>query len=249
MATIFKREEKADILFEKILQNSEACRRLTETFYSELNIDPDILEGYLPPEKFARALFSAYKNRDITELLMAICQNSMFDLLRNSFLAPFRFNEDGNDNPVLLTDEEGRLLKSDIKVAEKDYLRFKKVFEKKPKRKMYLAYGYRKRHSFDEKTMDVVECKMGEHIGILLVYELPDSVLKGETEAEAYAAVWDILLKLQKELPRSFVFYGQDSLEDEGTKYDELGVFLPIHKFAEKLEKRIERVDKIVYED
>lgn len=192
MATIFKREEKADILFEKILQNPEACRRLTETFYSELNIDPDILEGYLPPEKFARALFSAYKNRDITELLMAICQNSMFDLLRNSFLAPFRF---------------------------------------------------------DEKTMDVVECKMGEHIGILLVYELPDSVLKGETEAEAYAAVWDILLKLQKELPRSFVFYGQDSLEDEGTKYDELGVFLPIHKFAEKLEKRIERVDKIVYED
>lgn len=192
MATIFKREEKADILFEKILQNPEACRRLTETFYSELNIDPDILEGYLPPEKFARALFSAYKNRDITELLMAICQNSMFDLLRNSFLAPFRF---------------------------------------------------------DEKTMDVVECKMGEHIGILLVYELPDSVLKGETEAEAYAAVWDILLKLQKELPRSFVFYGQDPLEDKGTKYDELGVFLPIHKFAEKLEKRIERVDKIVYED
>ena len=192
MATIFKREEKADILFEKILQNPEACRRLTETFYSELNIDPDILEGYLPPEKFARALFSAYKNRDITELLMAICQNSMFDLLRNLFLAPFRF---------------------------------------------------------DEKTMDVVECKMGEHIGILLVYELPDSVLKGETEAEAYAAVWDILLKLQKELPRSFVFYGQDSLEDKGTKYDELGVFLPIHKFAEKLEKRIERVDKIVYED
>lgn len=192
MATIFKREEKADILFEKILQNPEACRRLTETFYSELNIDPDILEGYLPPEKFARALFSAYKNRDITELLMAICQNSMFDLLRNSFLAPFRF---------------------------------------------------------DEKTMDVVECKMGEHIGILLVYELPDSVLKGKTEAEAYAAVWDILLKLQKELPRSFVFYGQDSLEDKGTKYDELGVFLPIHKFAEKLEKRIERVDKIVYED
>ena len=123
------------------------------------------------------------------------------------------------------------------------------MFEKKPKRKMYLAYGYRKRHSFDEKTMDVVECKMGVHIGILLVYELPDSVLKGETEAEAYAAVWDILLKLQKELPRSFVFYGQDSLEDKGTKYDELGVFLPIHKFAEKLEKRIERVDKIVYED
>lgn len=41
---------------------------------------------------------------------------------------------------------------------------------------MYLAYGYRKRHAYDEATMEVEEYKMGEHIGVLLVYELPDSV-------------------------------------------------------------------------
>ena len=92
---------------------------------------------------------------------------------------------------------------------------------------MYLAYGYRKRHSYDADTMDVMEYKMGEHIGLLLVYELPDTVKQQRTEAQAYAAVWDIMMKLQKDLPRSFVYYGQDSLEDEGQRFDELGVFLP----------------------
>lgn len=90
---------------------------------------------------------------------------------------------------------------------------------------MYLAYGYRKRHSYDADTMDVMEYKMGEHIGLLLVYELPDTVKQQRTEAQAYAAVWDIMMKLQKDLPRSFVYYGQDSLEDEGQRFDELGVF------------------------
>ena len=89
-STLFPREEKAELLFEKILKDPEACRRLTETFYESMDADTDIECGYLPPEKFAYALLDAYKNRDLTALLMAICQNSMFDLLRNSFLAPFR---------------------------------------------------------------------------------------------------------------------------------------------------------------
>ena len=106
-STLFPREEKAELLFEKILKDPEACRRLTETFYESMDADTDIECGYLPPEKFAYALLDAYKNRDLTALLMAICQNSMFDLLRNSFLAPFRFNADGQENPVFLTDEKG----------------------------------------------------------------------------------------------------------------------------------------------
>ena len=144
----------------------------------------------------------------------------MFDLLRNSFLAPFRFNADGQVNPYLLTDEDGNLIQTkEIHVSEKDYNRFKKVFRKEKGVKMYLAYGYRKRHSYDADTMDVMEYKMGEHIGLLLVYELP----------------------------RSFVYYGQDSLEDEGQRFDELGVFLPIHRFSERLEKSIDTADKIVH--
>ena len=84
-STLFPREEKAELLFEKILKDPEACRRLTETFYESMDADTDIECGYLPPEKFAYALLDAYKNRDLTALLMAICQNSMFDLLRKFF--------------------------------------------------------------------------------------------------------------------------------------------------------------------
>ena len=111
---------------------------------------------------------------------------------------------------------------------------------------MYLAYGYRKRHDYDEATMEVEEYKMGEHIGVLLVYELPNSVKEKETEAQAYAAVWDIMMAIQKKLPRAFVYYGQDSVEDGGKRYDGLGVFLPIHKFADRLEKMIGIADEIV---
>ena len=111
---------------------------------------------------------------------------------------------------------------------------------------MYLAYGYRKRHSYNKDTMEVEEYKMGDHIGVLLVYELPDSVKLKETEAQAYAAVWDIMMKLQRKLPRSFVYYGQDNVEDGGKRYDGLGVFLPIHKFADRLGRMIKAADEIV---
>mgnify|MGYP000500210976 CR=1 FL=1 len=51
---------------------------------------------------------------------------------------------------------------------------------------------------------------------------------------------------IQKKLPRAFVYYGQDSVEDGGKRYDGLGVFLPIHKFADRLEKMIGIADEIV---
>nr|WP_294678116.1 DUF4866 domain-containing protein [uncultured Blautia sp.] len=251
MNTIFPREEKPELLFEEIRKDPEACRRLTETFYESVNAGLDIDGGYLPPDKFAAALLNSYENRDLTAFLMALCENSMFDLLRNAFLIPFRFNADGQANPVLLTDEDGNLLRKNgtdfgIRVSEKDYNRFCKVFRKKEGVKMYLAYGYRKRHSYNKDTMEVEEYKMGDHIGVLLVYELPDSVKLKETEAQAYAAVWDIMMKLQRKLPRSFVYYGQDNVEDGGKRYDGLGVFLPIHKFADRLGRMIKAADEIV---
>ena len=38
---------------------------------------------------------------------MAICENTIFDLLRNSYLIPYRFNADGIENPVILQSEVG----------------------------------------------------------------------------------------------------------------------------------------------
>ena len=248
MATIFPREEKAEMLFDKILENPEACRRLKSTFYDAIDSGDEFMTENLPAKQFTSALFDAYENKDLTAFLMAVCQNSMFDLLRNAFLVPFKFNADGQMNPYFLTDEDGNLLEDlPVRVKEKEYEKFCKVYQKRDKVKMYLAHGYRKRHSYDLDTMEAQEYKMGEHNGVLLIYELPDTVKEKKTEAEAYAAVWDIMMKLQKDLPRSFVYYGQDSLEDEGQRFDELGVFLPIHRFSERLEKSIDTADKIVH--
>ena len=77
--------------------------------------------------------------------------------------------------------------------------------------------------------------------------ELPDTVKQKVTEAEAYSTVWDIQMKLQHALPRSVVYYGQDTLKDGGTRYDELGVFLPLEHFADRLERHVETATKIVY--
>ena len=247
MATIFPREQKAKMLFEKIKENPQACERLMETFYDALGVGDDYEGNGLSAEQFATALFRSYEEKDLTAFLMAICQNSMFDLLRNSFLAPFRFNANGQTNPYILTDEDGKLI-PDIKfhVSDKNYEQFFKVFQKSEQVKMYLAYGFRKRYCYDRDTMEAQEIRMGEHIGVLLVYEMPDTVKMQETEAQAYAIIWDILMDLQKSLPRSVVYYGQDSMENKGNRYDALGVFLPMYHFRKALEKNIDIANKIV---
>lgn len=97
--------------FEKIKENPQACERLMETFYDALGVGDDYEGNGLSAEQFATALFRSYEEKDLTAFLMAICQNSMFDLLRNSFLAPFRFNANGQTNPYILTDEDGKLIR------------------------------------------------------------------------------------------------------------------------------------------
>lgn len=83
--------------------------------------------------------------------------------------------------------------------------------------------------------------------GVLLIRDLPDTVKLKETEAEAYAAVWDIMITLEKELPMAYVFYGQDTLVEHNKKCDELGIFLPNSHFLKHLEKHIEKAEAIIY--
>ena len=66
-----------------------------------------------------------------------------------------------------------------------------------------------------------------KNTGILIIRELPDTVTANKTEAEAYSAVWDLMIELEKNLPMAFVFYGQDSLVENNKRYDEIGIFLP----------------------
>ena len=77
---------------------------------------------------------------------------------------------------------------------------------------------------------------------------MPDTIKQQESEAEAYYAIWDIMIELEKNLPMAIVFYGQDSLIEENTRYDELGIFLPNSHFLKNLEKHVEKAEAIIYE-
>ena len=51
MATIFPREEKAEMLFDKILENPEACRRLKSTFYDAIDSGDEFMTENLPAKQ------------------------------------------------------------------------------------------------------------------------------------------------------------------------------------------------------
>ena len=83
--------------------------------------------------------------------------------------------------------------------------------------------------------------------GILLIRELPDTVRMKETEAEAYSAVWDLMLELEKNLPMAYIFYGQDSFVEHNEHFDELGIFLPNSIFLRNLEHHVKKAEAIIY--
>ena len=178
MATIFPREEKAEMLFDKILANPEACRRLKRTFYDAIDSGDEFVTENLPAKQFTAALFDAYENKDLTAFLMAVCQNSMFDLLRNAFLIPFKFNADGHTNPIFLTDEEGKLLESKKReVTAREYEKFHETYRQHqcaPRSKLYLADGYDIVRSYTE-GMQIQEKKENKKRGVMALYALPDT--------------------------------------------------------------------------
>ena len=96
--------------------------------------------------------------------------------------------------------------------------------------------------------MHVIHRVLEKHTGILIIRELPDSVKKKETEAEVYAALWNLMIQLENELPMSFVFYGQDSLAENRQRFDEVGIFLPNSVFLRELEKHIAKAEAIIHE-
>ena len=97
----------------------------------------------------------------------------------------FRFVLMLTDIPILIFNGWIGNLLNDCKkaVPDKMYHKFQKVYAQNDDVKMYLAEGYRKRHCYDEVTMEVKDYRMGEQLGVLLVYELPDTIKMKETES------------------------------------------------------------------
>ena len=79
--------------------------------------------------------------------------------------------------------------------------------------------------------MEVKDYRMGEQLGVLLVYELPDTIKMKETEAQSYVAVMDLVMQLQEELPKSIVYYGQERLEEKASILMNLEFFFHLHIF------------------
>ena len=200
--TIFsKRRKLQKHIFKKILENNDACERLRELFYEEFanSGDRDLSE-----KQFVKALFDAYQNRDLSAFLMGICGNSMFDLLRNAFLIPMRFNDKGVTNPVRLTDAEGELIKQtsvNKQISQKQYKMFQQILDQAddiPDYEICLAYGFRERHDYRNKN-EINTMKIGEHIGILLLFKLPKEVKEMIEDNEVYSIVWDFMMRLEEQ--------------------------------------------------
>ena len=131
---------------------------------------------------------------------------------------------------------------------KKEYTSFQKIYHAlESDRNIFLARAYRYSHDYGPNHMNIEQKILEITTGILLIRELPDTVKLKETEAEAYAAVWDIMIALEKELPMAYVFYGQDTLVEHNKRYDEIGIFLPNSHFLKHLEKHIEKAEAIIY--
>ena len=241
MPTIFPREEKAETLFDKIAKDPRACKRLMDAFYEGVACDDDsgVEEERVLVDKqvFTNALFTAYKNKDLSAFLMAVCGNSMFDLLRNAFLIPLRFNDKGKENPILLSDDSGNIIEKHIHIPESKRHMFKKLVEKN----RYLAYGFLEQHSFKE-DMSIQTIQNESHLGILVVQEMPEEVHEKLSDAQIYSGLWDSMMKLEDLLYNAFFYCG-----DFKGKYC-VGVFLPFTHFEHNLEKNIEVSNSILYE-
>ena len=197
--TIFPREEKAEVLFDKILSDKWAYNKLFQTFCDNLFCNNDSGTD-LSPLQFTEALFNCYTNKDLSAFLMAISQNTLFDLLRNSFLIPYRFNADGKQNPIIMTDDNGILLPEyKNTVHEKDYQHFYNIYQNLHNNKnIFLAKAYRYSHIYGDDPSIIEQQIIEENTGILLIRELPDTVKLKETEAEATVLYGTLCLNLRK---------------------------------------------------
>ena len=248
MALVLPREEEVENMFSRILSSEESCERLMETFYDHLCDDKREMDA--DPQHFAEVLLNAYKNGDVSALLLELCNRSMFDLLREAYLIPKKFHGKAGENPVLLTDADGELLSGE-KVSSREYAKFKETYEHHecaPRSALYLADGYDLVRTYTE-GLDIMEKKDNRKRGILALYALPDTCKLGLTEAQAYAVVWDAFQKIQEEAPRAMVYYGQETglkKENPDKPYDEIGILLPIHEFEKKMLQHLDEIDGIV---
>lgn len=247
MSFVLPREEEVEQIFSRILSSEAACKRLSEIFYDHLlddnrYVDPD-------PHHLAQVLLTAYKNGDVSAVLLELCNRSMFDLLKESYLIPKRFHGKAGENPVLLTDENGLLLENKAdEVSKHEYKKFLEIYQSHttaPRSGLYLADGYDLIRYYTE-GMEITQRKENKKRGVLILYALPDTKKLHLTEAQAYDVVWSTFQEIQNVAYSAVVYYGQETGTDSEKSFDELGVLLPIHSFENQMLQHLEKIDGLV---
>lgn len=247
MALVLPREEEVEKIFSRILSSDDCCERLLDTFYDHLDDE----NRYVDPDShhFAEVLLNAYKNGDVSALLLELCHRSMFDLLKEAYLIPKRFHGKAGENPILLTDADGKLLADKKNLLSKhEYKKFQEIYhahDAAPRSKLYLADGYDLVRYYTS-DMNIKEKHENKERGILLLYALPDTKKLHLSEAQAYDVIWTTFHKIQQEAYSAIVFYGQETGSRSGKTFDELGVLLPIKQFESKMLRHIGVIDGLV---
>ena len=78
--------------------------------------------------------------------------------------------------------------------------------------------------------------KIGEHIGILLLFKLPKEVKEMIEDNEVYSIVWDFMMRLEEQLPRAFMYYGVMDENKFEQQSSEIGIFLPFRHFEHEIQ-------------
>ena len=247
MSLVLPREKEVEKIFSRILSSRESCERLLETFYGHMSEENRYIDN--DPQHFAEVLLNAYKNGDVSALLLEICNRSMFDLLKEYYLIPKRFHGKAGNNPVLLTDADGELAEGRTELVPKhEYKKFQEIYQAHsaaPRSKLYLADGYDLVRYYTH-DMNICEKKENKERGILVLYALPDTKKLNLTEAQAYDVIWSTFQQIQKEAFSAIVYYGQETGCRSGKSFDELGVLLPIHQFESQMLHHLSVIDGLV---
>ena len=132
-------------------------------------------------------------------------------------------------------------------ISQKQYKMFQQISDQAddiPDYEICLAYGFREKHDYRNKN-EINTMKIGEHIGILLLFKLPKEVKEMIEDNEVYSIVWDFMMRLEEQLPRAFMYYGVMDENKFEQQSSEIGIFLPFRHFEHQLEKNIEQANGI----
>lgn len=220
MSLVLPREEEVEKMFSRILASRDACERLSETFYNHLCDDNRFIDS--DPGHFAEVMLKAYENGDVSAVLLELCNRSMFDLLKEAYLIPKRFHGKTGENPVLLTDINGKVLNTKQSVVSRhEYKKFLEIYQAHvaaPRSKLYLADGYDMVRYYTEH-MNIEEKKEKRERGILILYAMPDTKKLHLSEAQAYDVVWNTFQEIQKAAYSAIVYYGQETGSKAGKSF------------------------------